>query len=193
MEHRYVFATNNAHKLDEVRAMMGKQIELLSLKDIHCYDDIPETGSTLEENALLKARYVYEHFGMDCFADDTGLEVDALGGEPGVYSARYAGDAHNSDANIRKLLCNLKGKELRTARFRTVFALIVDGKEHLFEGTIEGTILTARHGTRGFGYDSVFVPNGYTQTFADMNAELKNRISHRAVAAGKLAQFLSKI
>jgi XTP/dITP diphosphohydrolase len=193
MERRYVFATNNAHKLEEVRAILGKQVEMLSLRDIKCNVDIPETGATLEDNALLKAHYVYDNYGMDCFADDTGLEVEALGGAPGVYSARYAGEGHDFDANIRKLLQEMKGVENRAARFRSVFALIINGKEHLFEGSISGTILTHGHGNGGFGYDSIFVPNGYTQTFASMEAAVKNRISHRAIAAGKLAHFLTGV
>ncbi|MDR0977373.1 MAG: non-canonical purine NTP diphosphatase [Prevotellaceae bacterium] len=193
MERRYVFATNNAHKLEEVRAILGKQIEILSLRDIKCLVDIPETGRTLEENALIKAHYVYDNYHVDCFADDTGLEVEALGGAPGVYSARYAGEGHDFDANIRKLLHEMQGIENRAARFRTVFALIINGKEHLFEGSINGIILTHGHGRGGFGYDPLFVPNGYTQSFADMDAAQKNLISHRAVGAKKLARFLAEV
>ena len=154
--------------------------------------DIPETADTLEGNALLKARYIFENYHLDCFADDTGLEVEALNGAPGVYSARYAGDAHNSEANMQKLLQDMEGMENRKARFRTVFALIVNGKEHLFEGIVKGEITKHRHGTSGFGYDPVFIPEGYTQTYAEMGSELKNKISHRAVATDKLCNFLSK-
>lgn len=192
MKKRFVFATNNAHKLEEVSYILGEKVELLSLKDIGCHEDIPETADTLEGNALLKARFIAEKYHMDCFADDTGLEVEALGGAPGVYSARYAGDGHDSEANMRKLLKDMEGMENRKARFRTVFALIVDGKEHLFEGIVKGEIITNRKGTSGFGYDPIFVPEGYTQTFAEMGNELKNKISHRAVATNKLCRFLAK-
>lgn len=192
MKNRFVFATNNAHKLEEVAAILGDKIELLSMKDIDCHADIPETADTLEGNALLKARYIFENYHVDCFADDTGLEVEALDGAPGVYSARYAGDAHNSEANMKKLLQDMEGMENRKARFRTVFALIINGKEHLFEGIVKGKITNHRHGTSGFGYDPVFIPEGYTQTYAEMGNELKNKISHRAVATEKLCNFLSK-
>lgn len=192
MKKRFVFATNNAHKLEEVSYILGEKVELLSLKDIGCHEDIPETADTLEGNALLKARFIAEKYHMDCFADDTGLEVEALGGAPGVYSARYAGDGHDSEANMRKLLKDMEGMENRKAQFRTVFALIVDGKEHLFEGIVKGEIITNRKGTSGFGYDPIFVPEGYTQTFAEMGNELKNKISHRAVATNKLCRFLAK-
>lgn len=192
MKKKFVFATNNAHKLKEVTAILGDKIELLSMKDIHCSADIPETADTLEGNALLKARYIFENYHLDCFADDTGLEVEALNGAPGVYSARYAGDAHNSEANMQKLLQDMEGMENRKARFRTVFALIVNGKEHLFEGIVKGEITKHRHGTSGFGYDPVFIPEGYTQTYAEMGNELKNKISHRALATNKLCNFLSK-
>ena len=158
MKKKFVFATNNAHKLEEVTAILGDKIELLSMKDIHCSADIPETADTLEGNALLKARYIFENYHLDCFADDTGLEVEALNGAPGVYSARYAGDAHNSEANMQKLLQDMEGMENRKARFRTVFALIVNGKEHLFEGIVKGEITKHRHGTSGFGYDPVLFP-----------------------------------
>ena len=187
---KFVFATNNAHKLEEVKAIVGAKIEILSLKDIGCQADIPETADTLEGNALLKARFIYETYHLDCFADDTGLEVEALNGAPGVYSARYAGDAHNSEANMRKLLQELEGVENRRARFRTAFALILNGKEHLFEGIVNGHITPVRHGTSGFGYDPVFVPDGYTQTFAEMGDALKNKISHRAIGVQKLCKFL---
>ena len=152
MKKKFVFATNNAHKLEEVTAILGNKIELLSMKDINCHADIPETADTLEGNALLKARYIFENYQLDCFADDTGLEVEALNGAPGVYSARYAGDAHNSEANMKKLLQDMEGIENRKAQFRTVFALIINGKEHLFEGIVKGEITKHRHGTSGFGY-----------------------------------------
>ena len=186
MKKKFVFATNNAHKLEEVTAILGDKIELLSMKDI------PETADTLEGNALLKARYIFENYNMDCFADDTGLEVEALNGAPGVYSARYAGDAHNSEANMRKLLQDMEGIENRKAQFRTVFALIINGKEHLFEGIVKGEITKHRCGSSGFGYDPVFIPEGYTQTYAEMGNTLKNKISHRALATNKLCNFLSK-
>lgn len=192
MKKKFVFATNNAHKLEEVTAILGDKIELLSMKDIHCHADIPETADTLEGNALLKARYIFENYNMDCFADDTGLEVEALNGAPGVYSARYAGDAHNSEANMRKLLQDMEGIENRKAQFRTVFALIINGKEHLFEGIVKGEITKHRCGSSGFGYDPVFIPEGYTQTYAEMGNTLKNKISHRALAMNKLCNFLSK-
>lgn len=193
MRHKFVFATNNAHKLEEVTAILGSRLEVLSLKDIDCHTDIPETADTLEGNALLKAQYIYRHYGMDCFADDTGLEVEALDGAPGVYSARYAGDGHNSEANMLKLLHELEGVENRKAQFRTAFALIINGKEHLFEGIVKGEIIKTRQGNSGFGYDPVFVPEGYSQTFAEMGHELKNQISHRAVATRKLCKFLNSI
>lgn len=192
MRKRFVFATNNAHKLEEVRAILGDKIELLSMKDIGCRADIPETADTLEGNALLKARYIFENYHVDCFADDTGLEVEALNGAPGVYSARYAGDAHNSEANMKKLLHELEGVENRKAQFRTAFSLIVDGKEHLFEGIVKGEITRTRRGTSGFGYDPIFIPEGHTQTFAEMGNEEKNKISHRAVATRKLCNFILK-
>ena len=192
MKKKFVFATNNAHKLEEVTAILGNKIELLSMKDINCYADIPETADTLEGNSLLKSRYIFENYQLECFADDTGLEVEALNGAPGVYSARYAGDAHNSEANMKKLLQDMEGIENRKAQFRTVFALIINGKEHLFEGIVKGEITKHRHGTSGFGYDPVFIPEGYTQTYAEMGNELKNKISHRALAANKLCNFLSK-
>lgn len=187
---KFVFATNNAHKLEEVKALLGNKIELLSMKDIKCSADIPETETTLEGNALLKARYIYENYHINCFADDTGLEVEALNGAPGVYSARYAGEEHNSEANMKKLLHELEGVENRKAQFRTIFALIIEGKEHLFEGIVKGEIIKQRKGNAGFGYDPIFVPEGYTQTFAEMGSEEKNKISHRAKAVGKLCKFL---
>lgn len=188
-----VFATNNKHKLDEVRKITSGQVEIVSLSDIQCYDDIPETADTLEGNALQKARYIHTHFKTDCFADDTGLEVKALNGAPGVYSARYAGPGHDSEANMRKLLATLKGESNREARFRTVIALILDGKEYLFEGIVNGHIIEEEKGSAGFGYDPIFVPDGYSQTFAELGDDIKNRISHRAMATHKLAEFLSTI
>lgn len=187
-----VFATNNLHKLEEVRDILGGSFRIASLKEIECTDDIPETADTLEGNALQKARYVKDKFGYDCFADDTGLEVEALGGAPGVFSARYAGPGHDSEANMRKLLKELEGKTNRQAQFRTVVALLLEGREYTFEGIVRGTILTERRGTAGFGYDPVFVPEGYAETFAEMGSEEKNRISHRARAVQKLADFLHK-
>lgn len=187
-----VFATNNLHKLEEVRDILGGSFRIASLKEIGCTDDIPETADTLEGNALQKARYVKDKFGYDCFADDTGLEVEALGGAPGVFSARYAGPGHDSEANMQKLLKELEGKTNRQAQFRTVVALILEGREYTFEGIVRGTILTERRGTAGFGYDPVFVPEGYAETFAEMGSEEKNRISHRARAVQKLADFLHK-
>lgn len=188
---KLVFATNNAHKLEEVSAMLGDTFELLSLNDINCHADIPETADTLEGNARLKASFVYQNYGLNCFADDTGLEVEALGGEPGVYSARYAGgEGHDSEANMRKLLAELEGKDNRKARFRTAISLILDGKEYLFEGIVNGEITTEKRGDSGFGYDPVFRPDGYEQTFAELGHEIKNQISHRARAVQKLCEFL---
>ena len=186
-----VFATNNEHKLREVRAIMPPDMEILSLSDIKCSDELPETSPSLEGNAMQKACYVKMKFGYDCFADDTGLEVDALRGEPGGYSARYAGPECDSTANIRKLLGNLTGKANRNARFRTVIALIMDGSEYLFEGMIYGRITQTMRGSNGFGYDPVFVPDGYKQTFAELDESVKNGISHRARAIRKLTGFLS--
>ena len=186
-----VFATNNAHKLSEIRAILGRQMDILSLADIGCHDDIPETADTLEGNALIKARWVKERYGFDCFADDTGLEVEALGGGPGVHTARYAyPDRHDPVANTRKLLAELHDKDNRAARFRTVIALIQGTDEHLFEGIVEGHITTEERGTEGFGYDPVFAPEGGEKTFAELGAEAKNNISHRARAVRKLADFL---
>lgn len=186
-----VFATNNVHKLSEIRAILGRQMEILSLADIGCHDDIPETADTLEGNALIKARWVKERYGFDCFADDTGLEVEALGGGPGVHTARYAyPDRHDSVANTRKLLAELHDKDNRAARFRTVIALIQGTDEHLFEGIVEGHIATEEHGTEGFGYDPVFAPEGGEKTFAELGVEAKNCISHRARAVKKLTDFL---
>lgn len=192
---KLVFATNNAHKLSEVRQILGNRFEVLGLKDIGCDVDIPETADTLEGNALQKARYVKQHFGFDCFADDTGLEVEALDGAPGVHTARYAelsgyGTTHDSDANMNLLLHNLEKKCDRRARFRTVIALIIEKEEHLFEGIAPGQILTERHGQEGFGYDPIFQPDGYDRSFAEMTAEEKNAISHRGRATHQLCKFL---
>jgi XTP/dITP diphosphohydrolase len=187
-----VFATNSLHKLEEAMEILGDNVHLLSLKEIHCLDDIPETADTLEGNALLKARYVKENYDYDCFADDTGLEVPALNGAPGVYSARYSGELKNPAANRQKLLRALDGKEDRSACFRTVAALIREGKEYLFEGIVNGKIITEEKGSAGFGYDSVFVPEGYVQTFAELGMDIKNAISHRAMAINKLKQFLDE-
>ena len=185
---KIVFATNNVHKLEEVAAMLPEGYELLSLKDIGCDVDIPETADTLQGNALQKACYVKEHYGLDCFADDTGLEVEALNGEPGVYSARYAGPGHDSKANMAKLLLKMQEKTNRRAQFRTVIALLLGNETYFFEGIIKGTLLEKPRGTAGFGYDPIFVPEGYNETFAEMGNE-KNEISHRAKAVKKLVQF----
>ena len=192
MSRRLVFATNNAHKLQETRDILGGAVEVLSLADIGCDADIPETAGTLEGNAALKARYVWEHYGLDCFADDTGLEVAALGGAPGVMSARYAGgEGHDAEANMRRLLSELGDRRDRRAQFRTVICLIEGGAERLFEGVVTGAIIREKHGAAGFGYDPIFVPDGYDRTFAEMEAEEKNCISHRGRAARKLAEYLS--
>ena len=188
---KIVFATNNLHKLEELRKLTEGKIEILSLKDINCNDDIPETADTLEGNALIKARWVKERYGSDCFADDTGLEVDALDGAPGVYSARYAGDNHDSEANMRLLLANLEGKSDRRARFRTVIALIEGCEEHIMDGVVEGEITLAPSGENGFGYDPVFRPEGFEETFAEMGADQKNKISHRGRAVAKLTDYFS--
>ena len=195
---KIVFATNNQHKLQEIREILGDQFEILSLADIGCHEDIPETGNTLEANAHQKAEYVFDHYHIDCFADDTGLEVDALGGAPGVHSARYAeGTDHNSEANMAKLLRELGDNDNRKARFRTVISLIqmeggnpVCSREYQFEGVVEGRIDREKHGSEGFGYDPVFIPEGYDKIFAELGEEIKNQISHRARAVKKLAEWL---
>lgn len=189
---KIIFATNNAHKLSEVQAVLGDAFELVTLRECGITEDIPETAPTLEGNALQKARYVYEKTGADCFADDTGLEVDALGGAPGVHSARYATDGHDFAANNRLLLKNLEGVENRSAHFRTVIALILNGEEYLFEGRVEGVIATEESGCGGFGYDPLFVPSGEIITFAEMSAEAKNAISHRGRAVAELVKFLKQ-
>ncbi len=191
MKKTIIFATNNKNKLDEVRSMLHNEFEVIGLRDIGCCDDIPETADTIEGNAVQKAEYVCNKFKTDCFADDTGLEVDALGGAPGVHSARYANEnAHDSEANIDKLLAELADKEDRQAQFRTCICVIIDGKKHLFEGIVRGKITLSRRGTGGFGYDSVFMPDGYDKTFAELGNDEKNKISHRARAVAKLAKFL---
>lgn len=188
-----VFATNNAHKLSEIRAIMPDDIRILSLADIDCHDDIPETADTLEGNALIKARHVYRRYGLDCFADDTGLEVEALGGAPGVHTARYAcPDRHDPEANTRKLLAELEGKDNRRAAFRTVVALIEGGRERLFEGRVDGEIAPCERGIEGFGYDPVFMPEHTGKTFAELGVEVKNGISHRARAVAALCQYLKQ-
>ena len=192
MKEKLVFATNNAHKLEEISNILGKKIELLSLKDIQCTADIPETAATLEGNAMQKAEYIFQHFGLNCFADDTGLEVEALDGAPGVYSARYAGSGHDSEANMKKLLENLQGVTNRKAQFRTAICLIMNGEKHLFEGICKGHIIEEKRGGAGFGYDPIFVPEGYEQTFAELGNDIKNKISHRAKAVEMLCDFLKK-
>ncbi|MFP4470866.1 MAG: non-canonical purine NTP diphosphatase [Bacteroidales bacterium] len=192
MKKKLVFVTNNLHKLGEIRNVEGLNAEVLSLKEIGFEGEIPEDYDTLKENALQKAKYIHDRFGLDCFADDTGLEVDALGGRPGVLSARYASPQCNAEDNIEKLLQELRGKARRTARFRTVIALLLDGEEHFFEGVVEGEIMSQKRGADGFGYDPVFLPACYTQTFAEMSLPMKNKISHRAKAMGKLIEFLQK-
>lgn len=187
---KILFATNNAHKLAEVQAVLGDSYILVTPRDCGVTEEIPETQPTLEGNALQKARYLYERTGLDCFADDTGLEVEALGGAPGVHSARYATDGHDFAANNRLLLQNLAGEENRRARFRTVVALILGGREYLFEGVVEGQIIDRETGHEGFGYDPLFRPDGYDRTFAQMTTEEKNAVSHRARAVRKLATFL---
>lgn len=187
-----IFATNNPHKLEEARAILSGKVKVLSLSDIGCHDDIPETAETLEGNALIKAHWVKDKYGFDCFADDTGLMVEALNGAPGVYSARYAGDHCSPDDNIALLLNNLKGEKNRKAKFCTVVALIFNGKEYLFEGSVEGHISEKHCGKAGFGYDPVFFPDNSKESFAEMSPEEKNAMSHRGRAMSKLAQFLEK-
>ena len=192
MKNKLVFATNNKHKLEEVSHILKDKIELLSLKDINCDVDIPETATTLEGNAILKAQYIHENYGLNCFADDTGLEIEALNNEPGVYSARYAGSDKSSEANMLKVLKNLEGIENRKAQFRTAVSLIINNKQYLFEGIIKGTIIKEKRGNSGFGYDPIFVPEGYDKTFAELGNEIKNKISHRALAINKLCNFLKE-
>ena len=191
MKQKIVFATNNAHKLEEVAAMLGDTFEVLSLRAIGCEEDIPETADTFAGNAMLKARYVKEHYGYDCFADDSGLEVDALDGAPGVYSARYSGGG--SEENMTKLLANMAEKNERGAQFRTVIALLKGEEAQLFEGIVRGSIIEERRGEGGFGYDPIFVPEGYDHTFAELGSEVKNRISHRAKAVEQLVKALKLV
>lgn len=197
---KIVFATNNQHKLDEIRNILGKDFEIVSLNEIGCHEDIPETGKTLEENAWQKANYIFNKYGLSCFADDTGLEVDALNGAPGVFSARYAGgEGHDSEANMQKLLRELAENNNRKARFRTVIALILkdksrgmeDERRESFEGIVEGHIAHEKSGAEGFGYDPIFVPDGYNQSFAELGIDIKNQISHRARAVKKLAEYFN--
>jgi XTP/dITP diphosphohydrolase len=192
--HQLIFASNNLHKIEEVSEILKPYgFKIIGLSQAGIHEDIPETAQTIEENAVLKARYIFNHYNFNCFADDTGLEVEALDNAPGVYSARYAGEQKSSEDNINKLLAELNGKTNRNARFKTVIALILNGKEYLFEGIINGRIATEKRGDKGFGYDPVFIPNGYEKTFAEMSALEKNKISHRAIAVQKLAKFLSTI
>ncbi len=186
-----VFATNNSNKLYEVQKLLGQNIKLLNLSDIGCYADLPETHQTLEENAEEKARYIYNNFKINCFADDTGLEVDALNNAPGVYSARYAGEEKNSEANMDKILYELNGEKNRKARFKTVIFLIINNETYTFKGIVNGIITTTKKGSGGFGYDPIFQPEGYNKTFAELSMEEKNKISHRAMATNKLIDFLT--
>lgn len=188
-----VFATNNAHKLHEVAAKIEGRIQLLSLNDINCHDDIDETGTTFAQNASIKSHYIYNKYHLNCFGDDSGLEIDALGGQPGVYSARYAGEHGNHAANNQKVLAALQGVTDRKARFKTVISLLWNGEEHFFEGAVEGTIRAELSGSAGFGYDPIFQPDGYTVTFAEMSLTEKNNISHRAKAVEKLLAFLATV
>ncbi|MCR5191435.1 MAG: non-canonical purine NTP diphosphatase [Bacteroidales bacterium] len=190
-----IFATHNRHKVSEVQAMLPAGIHVRSLSDLGCDDDIPETADTLQGNALQKVQFVHERYHCNCFADDTGLEIDALDGRPGVYSARYAGEGCSFDDNVRKVLAELENVPLaqRTARFRTVVALILDGRTYFFEGKVEGLMTLERHGVEGFGYDPIFLPEGYGQTFAEMDASEKNRISHRGRAMAQMVGFLERL
>lgn len=190
---KLVFATNNPHKLEEISRLLEGKHEIISLAEIGCHDDIPEDQETLEGNALQKARYIKHHFGYDCFADDTGLEVKALDNRPGVYSARYAGPAKDSRENMKKVMAEMEGQQERKACFRTVIALILNGQEHLFEGRVDGEILTRQQGEAGFGYDPIFRPEGYRESFAEMSMEEKNKISHRGRATRQLAEFLKTV
>ncbi|TRO66639.1 non-canonical purine NTP diphosphatase [Christiangramia sabulilitoris] len=189
---KLVFATHNMNKLKEIQTMLPDHIELLSLDDIDCNEDIPESGDTIDENAILKAEYVKNNYGYDCFADDTGLEVEALAGAPGVYSARYSGEEKNDDANMDKVLSQLIDKKDRSARFKTVIALTLKGNQSLFTGVCEGSILNEKRGNKGFGYDPIFLPKGYDKTFAEMNIDEKTKISHRGIAFRQLIEYLSK-
>ena len=188
-----LFVTHNAHKSEEVKAIVGNNFEVVNLSEINFHEEIPETGNTFKANALQKAKYLHDRVGCNCFADDTGLEVEALNGEPGVYSARYAGEPSNSQRNIEKLLENLKGVENRKAQFTTVIAVILNDKTYFFEGAVHGKIIDNQRGEGGFGYDSVFVPDGYDKTFAELPAEVKNSISHRAVAMQRFKEFINNM
>lgn len=190
---KIVFATNNLHKIEEIQALLPSNIEILSLESIGCVEEIPETAATIEENAVMKANYILENYGYDCFADDTGLEVEILNGEPGVYSARYAGEARSADDNMTKLLQKLEGKSNRNAQFKTVICLNINGKQQLFVGIAKGEIRTQKVGNSGFGYDPIFCPLGFDVTFAQLSLDEKNRISHRAKAASLLIDYLNKL
>ncbi len=189
---KLVFATNNKHKIEEVAPLIQSHFQLLSLADIQCFEEIEEPHDTLKDNAFEKAHFVFNRYNYNCFADDTGLEIDALGGRPGVYSARYAGESCSFQDNVKKVLKEMKGKKNRSARFKTVIALIIDGKEYNFEGVVEGEIIDQQSGSDGFGYDPIFRPLGYKETFAEMPLEEKNKISHRGLASKKLIEFLNK-
>ena len=189
---KLVFATNNKNKIKEIKHLLNNSLEILSLEDINCFEDIPETSDTIEGNAIQKAQYVYENYGYNCFADDTGLEIEALNGEPGIYSARYAGEEKNPEMNMNKVLDKLKNVSNRNARFKTVIALIVDGKTTCFEGIVEGEITHTKSGSEGFGYDPIFMPKGYNKTYSEMSLDIKNTMSHRAIATKKLIAFLKK-
>lgn len=186
------FATNNANKLKEIREIVQQKVNIVSLAEIGCQEELPETGNTLAANSLQKAQYVLDHYGVNCFADDTGLEVASLAGEPGVYSARFAGPGNDSEANMNLLLEKLAGIENRKAQFRTVITLLKDGQVHQFEGTVKGTIAVEKSGSTGFGYDPLFIPEGHERTFAEMSAEEKNKISHRGRAVAKLVDYLNQ-
>lgn len=192
MNKKIVFATNNRHKLDEIRSILGTSYTIVPMDEIGCSEDIPETAGTLEGNALLKAQHIKTHYGYDCFADDTGLEVKALNNAPGVYSARYAGESKDPKANMRKVIKELENQTDRSARFRTVIALLLGEKEYLFEGIVEGKLIEEARGNAGFGYDPVFVPEGFMETFAEMGVDVKNKISHRAKAVEQLKKFLDE-
>ena len=190
---KIVFASNNQNKIIEIQSMLPESIQIVSLESIGCLEEIPETSETIEGNAILKANYITENYGFDCFADDTGLEVEALNGEPGVYSARYAGEQKNADDNMKKLLTELVDKTNRNAQFKTVIALNLKGKQYLFDGVASGEIIKNKIGTGGFGYDPIFKPTGYEETFAQLSLDIKNEISHRGKATKKLLEFLQKI
>lgn len=190
---KLVFATNNPNKLSEIRMLLPASVELLSLKDIECFEELPETSDTLEDNAAQKSYYVYDNYGFNCFADDTGLEIDALDGRPGVYSARYAGEDCVAEDNIKKVLSEMEHFDNRDASFRTIISLVIDGKEHQFDGEIDGQITPEKWGEKGFGYDPIFLPDGFEESFAQMSIQQKNEISHRGLAVKKLIDFLRKM